>query len=154
MYNPNWNRWLRASVNKHFAAQLSAYNVFIEGMKRTRNDKDDFCEIRMDGPYFREVSKDYFEVYIEVNILVQTAITRSKNLYQHEDILGAASAAFTTIPVFKLGSNDGDDESQIGCLNLRSQPQDPVKVSDFGQIKAETELRQACVEGHYTIQLS
>jgi hypothetical protein len=153
MYNPNWNRWLRASVIKHFATELAIFNPHVEGVKRTDMCKDDFCEIRMDGPYFAEISKNVYDVTVEVNILIQTAMTRSKNLYTHEIIGGAVCAAFVTIPVFKLGQESGDDGTQIGCLQRMDQPQRPIKVNDFGQIEAATLLRQATVEGHYNIKL-
>jgi hypothetical protein len=153
MYNPNWNRWIRASVNKHFATALTTYNPIIEGVKRTDLSNTDICEIRMDGPYTQEISRNIFDITIEVNILIQTAITRSTNLYRHETTLGDVNAAFVSIDVFKLGDESGDDGSQIGCLTRKDSPQYPIRTSDFGQIESSLLLRQATVEARYNITL-
>lgn len=153
MYNPNWNKWLRASVNKHFTEKLSTYSPRIEGVKPIDMSLDDMCEIRMDGPYYSELNKNFFDIVLEVIILVQTAITPSKNLYKHDVTLGTVCESFTDIPVLKLGPDSGDDSSQIGCLTLVSAPQNSVRVIDYGQVEVASLVRQAVVKGQYRIQL-
>ena len=156
MFNRNWPRWLSASVNNHFS-QLEAEgtDVFYEGQVRQTAKWDDFIEVRMDGPFWRETTKNEFILKIEVNILTQHTIQPSKNLYKAQITDGRVGELLTTIAVYKLGSEVGDDESQIGCLTLISNPasRDWTKHNEFGQVEPKTKLRQKSVEAHYKIEL-
>jgi hypothetical protein len=127
---------------------------FIEGTSNRDLSKASYVEIRVDGPYFTERSKDDFLLTLEVNLLVQTVIDPSKNLYEHSATCGVCSGAMTTIPVYKLGNEVGDDLSQIGCLEREDEkPRDHVKVNNFGQIETDVKLQQSTVEAHYKIEL-
>lgn len=157
MFNRNWPRWLSASVNKHFSAlTLEDIPVFVEGQVRQTADLDDFVEIRMDGPFWRETTKNQFILRIEVNVLLQTTISPSKNLYTAHTLDGIIGEYMSTISVYKLGDEDGDDETKIGCLSLIANPasRDWTKHNEFGQIEPKTSLRQKSVEAHYQIELT
>lgn len=158
MYNSNWNRWIRASVNTHFYNNLppfvAADRIIVEGAPKGLLEDDTYIEIRMDGPKWREVSKNFFILKIEVNLLLTIIIGSAKNLYESETILGHVNTLVSTIPVFKLGGEVGDDGSQIGCLELKdSEPRDWTTTSDFGQIEPTLPIRQETVEAHYTIEI-
>lgn len=157
MYNRNWPRWFGASVNKHFKPMdpVEGIPVFFEGQVRQTFDLDDFIEVRMDGPYWRELNRNEFLLYIEVNILTQVNILPDKNLYRILTIDGIIAEYLTTIPVYKLGNEAGDDGSQIGCLTLVGNPalRDWSKRNEFGQIETKTPLRQTTTEAHYEIEL-
>ncbi len=59
-----------------------------------------------------------------------------------------------TVPVYKYGNGVGDDETQIGCLDLYTdKPRDRIMVHDFGQVETDVKLQQATVEGQYKIEL-
>jgi hypothetical protein len=157
MFNRNWPRWLSASVNTHFTplTELEGIDVFIEGSVRQTADWDNFIEVRMDGPYWRETTKNDFTLKIEVNILTQHTIRPNQNLYQAQITDGIVGEYLTTIPVYKLGGEEGDDETQVGCLTLESNPasRDWTKHNEFGQVETKTKLRQKSVEAHYHIEL-
>ncbi len=155
-YNANWNKWIVASVVKHFRAALVAASIenFIEGESDRDVTQSEYVEVRIDGPYSDERSKNDFKLTLEVNLLVQTVIAPSKNLYRHAELQGVCMAAMTTIPVYKLGPEVTDDLSQIGCLDLNTdEPRDHVKAHNFGQVETDIKLQQATVEGHYKIEL-
>lgn len=157
MYNRNWPRWFVASVNKHFKQMdpVEGVPVFVEGQVRQTSDWDDFIEVRMDGPYWKETTRNKYTLYIEVNILCQVNITPDKNLYTAPTIDGIVAEYLTTIPVYRLGNEAGDDGVQIGCLELVRNPalRDWNKRNEFGQVETKTPLRQTTTEAHYEIEL-
>jgi len=63
-------------------------------------------------------------------------------------------AMLEPIPIYKYGSNPGDDESLIGCLTLRKSRGDSIRLIHFGQISREDRIRQAAVDGRYEMYLS
>lgn len=157
--NPNWPRWIFASVSKHFAdaASVAGVPLFIEGQHRDTLELKDFFEMRMDGPTLREVSKGCWVLRIEINILVQSAMDDSNYHRIHQDV-GIVSAAFEkSIGVYKKGRNDPDpdDQSFLGCLKLiqNASTRDFLEINHFGQIDTKTKLIQATVEGHYNMLL-
>lgn len=151
--NPNWPRWIFATVSKHFADALTP--LFIEGQHRDTRELKDFFEMRLDGPTLREVSKGYWILRIEINILVQSAMD-DKNYHRIHQSVGNAAAAFdAVINVYKYGNNIQDDQSFVGCLRLlqNRETRDYLEINHFGQIDKKTKLMQATVEGHYQMEL-
>jgi hypothetical protein len=156
-YNPNWNKWLIASAYKHFEAVLEAAGVpyYIEGTSDRPLDNATQIEIRVDGPSAEEHTKNDFTLYIEVNLLVQTAINPGINIYTHAENQGLCASAITEIPVYKLGNDAGDDASQIGCLKpYMPEPRDRIHSHNYGQIETDVKLQHATVEGHFKIELT
>jgi len=153
--NANWSRWIFASVIQHFDARKADLFLYVEGEHRETEGKPNVMELRMDGPYTTEVSKNYFRVFIEVNVLIQTAVL-NVDLYQHRTNIGAAEAAFTnSILLYKLGGLAGDTGDLVGCLRLESdwRGRERVQTSDFGLVRPNTPVLQATIEGHYEIFL-
>ena len=151
--NPNWPRWIFASVSKHFADALTP--LFIEGQHRDTREFKDFFEMRVDGPTLREVSKGFWVFRLEINILVQSAMD-DKNYHRiHQDVGNAAAAFASAIDVFKKGNSPQDDQSYLGCLQLlqNRETRDFLEINHFGQIDVKTMLMQASVEGHYKMEL-
>jgi len=152
--NKNWPRWIFASVSKHFDANKDTLPLFIEGQYRNTRSEKDFLELRVDGPYFTEFSKGYWRAFIEINVLVQSAMDDSNFHRIHEDV-GIAAAAFSTIHVYKYGNGVDDDGTLLGCLKLVAdhRGKERIQINHFGQIGPSEGLMQACVEGHYEMFL-
>ena len=146
----NWPRWIFASVSKHFDDNKQGIPMYIEGQHRNTKDIKDFFELRMDGPQFTEISKNSWDIYVEINCLVQSAMDDTNYHRIHQNV-GIVAAAFTNIRIFKYGDGPGDDESLIGCLKLiqDKRKRHRLDIFHFGQIEVSTELVQATVEGHY-----
>jgi len=146
-------RWVFASVSKHFNAIATvAFPMFVEGQPRDTKDLDQFFELRMDGPWFTELSKNYWRIYFEVNILVSTTINET-NFHRIHSNVGVVAAKFTEIQVFKYGTGVNDDDSLFGCFKLLqdSRNREILKIFHFGQIDDTTKLTQASIEGHYEL---
>ena len=153
--NPNWPRWIFATVSKHFTDAAIAANIplFIEGQHRDTRKEKELFELRTDGPTLREVSKGCWVLRVEINILVHSTMD-DQNYHRIHQNVGIASAAFDkAIAVFKLGKNDPDpdDQSFLGCLQLiqNRETQDFLEINHFGQIELKSKIVQASVEGHF-----
>lgn len=153
----NWARWIFASVTKFFNEEIDI-DVFVEGMDRETEDLLDFAEIRVDGPWFNELSANYWKIRIEINILIQS-VMGDKNLHRFYDSIGTVNFAFQkSIFVYKYADIDGQngDGSVLGCFKLAIDRYDRenIKTSNFGQIDKNVKLQQATVEAHYEMFLS
>jgi hypothetical protein len=146
-------RWITASIKHHLERNFltEGLYLYVEGDDRLTNDKREYLELRIDGPYVKpNGSKGEYCAYVEVNIL--SNVTRKEEEgYNRENIQGVILHMLAyDICVYKMG-NVGkktiDDESQFGILQLI--PSDQIKLSDFGMIDPNTEVYQAVGEAHY-----
>ena len=145
-------KWVFLSAAKHFTGSISGIDVFVEGTERDTRDKDDWIEIRIDGPDVSEVSKDCYLIESEINLLVATHMDLTSPARHHINI-GKATSAFQNFEIFKYGEDAEDDESSVGSFIL--EPHDrtrgKIKVSNMGQIDPDLTLLQATVEGHFKL---
>jgi hypothetical protein len=150
--NPNWTRWIVASINKHFADIIKPdLDLYIEGTDRRTGQEQNYAELRHDGPRCTELSKGYWHIDVVVDILVVSK-TNDQDIYTLERNLGLVQSAFTEdIPVFKYGDDPSD---QLGCLTLCPRPDEPIRTNNFGQVENDTRLRQASVDACYRMNLS
>lgn len=155
--NANWDRWIFASISKHFVDTLAATaEVFIEGQKRGTRKMEQWFEVRVDGPNYTEITKGEFKIYVEINILC-ACIVKDTSIHNIRTLAGkAASEMDTSIFVYKYGTGVEDDDSLLGCLTIvsDSRGKERIQTSHFGQIGPNTELIQATVEGHYKMELA
>jgi hypothetical protein len=129
--------------------------MFLEGTHRATEDQKDFIELRMDGPYLTELSKGYWKAYVEVNVLLQSAIDDA-NFHRIWTNIGIVAVAFTSIPIYKYGNGPEDDDSLFGCMELLHDVREKQKtqISYFGKIAPSAEVQQATVEGHYELRVT
>lgn len=152
-YDPNWPRWFQASVAKHFktVANTNSYSSLVEELEeRTAafQESPQRVEIKINGPFAKEVSKDYWRFEVDVYVLISSHMDGAlDNAYRGTTMAGImAEAAATTIPVNKLGNGVDDDQSLIGCLTLRRGNDESIKVFHFGEIDPVNRLRQLGVD--------
>lgn len=152
--NTNWARWIFASVSKHFDDRKGALPLYIEGQHRDTKDIKDFMELRMDGPFITELSRNYFRLFIEINVLVQSALDDT-NYHRIHGNVGLVASIFTAIEIFKFGTGVDDDDTQLECMRLiqDSPSNERIQINHFGQIEPDIELIQSTVEGHYEMFL-
>lgn len=152
-YDPNWPRWVQASVGDYFKsiAIANSYKSLIEEIDERTTDFMESplrAEIRINGPAIVEVSKGYYNFEVDVNILISSYMDgQLDNAYDGTTMAGIfAQAASDSIPVFKYGNGPDDDQSLIGCLTLRRGRTESVKVFHFGEIDKTSRLRQLAVD--------
>ena len=152
--NEHWPRWIFASISKHFDANRGSLKLHIEGQYRDTRSEQDFIELRLNGPEFTELSKNYWRIRVRVNVLVQS-VKNETNFHRIHTNVGIVVKAFDTINIKKYGDGVDDDDSLLGCLKLVQEPGDePVAVHHFGQVDPSTQLVQAAVEGLYEMHLT
>ena len=151
----NVPRWIAASVAKHFDTILSDLDVYIEGQEMPLDTDASRVEVRIDGPWYREVSKNVVQVRSEINVLVMIPKSET-NLYEIYTQTGKVADAFTNIPIYKYGNEAGDDESYYGCFKILplDDLRERVEIAHFGQIDPTIKLLQATVEGHFEMMIN
>jgi len=151
--DPNWDRWIFASVSDHFVNRTS-YPVYIEGQHRETNELESFIELRIDGPYYTEYSKGYWRVYVEINVMCQH-IKNNTEWHAIRRLAGHVATIFEPcIRVYKYGNGPSDDQTLLDSLIRMDSKRERIQTSHFGQIEPRTEVEQATVEAHYEMMLS
>lgn len=148
--NPNWAKWIYSSIYRHFYNELNATaDVFLEGQHKDLDDKTEWFELRVDGPFYTQSSKGQFMVDCEINVL--TTIKMASNAYRIQTLTGIVAAAFDyCIPLYQ---NPKTSTNQFGILRMKSGRNDNIITSIFGQVNNNTEVIQASVESHYRTEL-
>jgi len=147
----DWTRWIRSSVIKHFEAARQGVHMYVEGRDRLSEEPKTRLELRIDGPNGKELSANYWQLYIEVNILISVVRSES-DAYAAERVIGIAQSAFTRTIVAKTYGETTPAE-YLGCLTLRTDGREGIITSEFGLINSSQGLRQITVEGHYRMEL-
>jgi hypothetical protein len=165
MANPNWPRWIFASLAdcmKQVAVSLNL-PVLVETIdERTEAfmRAGDRVEIRITGPFVKELSNNYFQAFADVNVLLTSRFDSRRNAYDILKYAGTFQQAMDKpIPVMNYGSEPGDfveDDPTtlvtVGCLLPKFGQ--AARVLDFGQIDVVDRLRQVEVEDRYMAELS
>ena len=152
--NPDWYRWIVASISKHFDSYKGTYFLYIEGDERDTDDIADFAELRTDGPFISQPCKGVKYLDIEINLLIQSAMDQ-EDLYAGVRAVGQFATGFTqVIKVFKFGNGVNDDDSLLGCLRTRAKRyEDTIDIGNFGIVHQDTKLTQYTIEGNYRLEL-
>jgi len=116
-----------------------AIPVFFEETQ-PENVGSEVLEIRLDGPFIREIANKQYIVTVEVDLLLTTPIY--DNIYTRAQMLGiCAEALRTDIPLL-----DGDNE-QIGCLST-SIPfggASKIETVNYGKVHKDRRLLHSAV---------
>ncbi len=156
--NPNWTKWIIASITKHFHDRLqtiSGIHTHDPGSYYRLNNRDsEFCEVRVDGPRFKEISKGYFSSYVEINIFISIDMDKG-DMLRMPTLMGTVQNAMTQpIVIYRLGNGCDDDKSKVCCLTLidSANKKEAVETNNFGQIDPNVPLHQAACEAHYELE--
>jgi hypothetical protein len=158
----NWARWIFASLATYLK-QVAVDNrlaVMVEGLDERSTEfmhASDRVEIRITGPFIREVSHDYWRLNVDANVLVTSRFDGpdAKTRYTFTQIAGIFQAAMeAAIAVYRYGNQPGDDETLVGCLSPLAGRHDAVKVFHFGQVNSASGLRQSMVDAKYVMDLT
>lgn len=153
MTRNDWARYVFASIAYYFKEIAGDLNlpVLVEGLdERTETfmGASDRIEIRITGPYERELSKDYFNLLVDTSILLVSRFDR-KNPYDLMLNAGVfAGGMFESIPVWNFGNQPGDyielepsTQIQLGCLSF--QQGRGVEILHHGQVSPVEKIRMS-----------
>jgi len=103
--NPNWHRWIYASIAKHVAALVASPIVFDFGGKRmaTWEQSTHRAEVTISGPVTTRFSRTAWAVEVDVFVVVSSDL--SANNYAHVDVTGdVANALDECLTVMDYGA--------------------------------------------------
>lgn len=160
--NANWARWIYASLADYLkeVADDASLPIFVESLDdrgTAFQEATDRAEIRINGPFTNELSRGYYKILVDANVLVSSRYDgKTKNGYELTRILGLFHEAMdSVIPVFKHGLQPGDDsEAQLGCLSPKAGKNENVRVLHFGQIDRTDRVKQGAVDARYIMYLN
>lgn len=156
----NLARWTMSSIAVYFktVADTLSLTFFVEGIdERDPNTmRVEHAELRVNGPLVCEVSKGYWRVHIDINILLTDYMDMStESAYDINQWGGEFLAAMLDpIPIYRFGDGGNDDDSLVGCLITRKGLSEPARLVHFGQISKEDRIRQAAVDGRFEMYLT
>jgi len=158
--NPNWARWIFASIAKTLNAVADANSIeaIVEGIDDETDvftEATDHVEIRISGPFTKEMSGEY-RIQMDVNVIL-TSRFDGKQKSRHSILTNSGlfhSAMDQAILIYKYGSAVGDDDSYLGCLVPRSGKNDTVRVIHFGKVDPTDKIKQSVVDARYEMYLS
>lgn len=152
----HWQRWIHSSIATHFKEGGKPHSVpfYLETESRGGRPNHDQVEIRWDGPSADESTKNHWRLDIEVNLLISTLVD-GNNPFRHQQVQGLVQSLFpSALPVYKYGEVPGfDDQTLLGCLQLRREDREAIVTSYFGKIDADISIEQSTVEAHYRMFL-
>jgi hypothetical protein len=169
--NPNWVRWLFASVASYLkdVADDAGVPFFLEGMQaRDKNlmQAKERAEVRISGPFTEEISRSCYRATMNVNVLLTGVLDVKENSYGIIITAGIFHQAMDApIPVWNYGgqpgdfdASDPDSQSFLGCLTPRSirstnTNTSSVRVVQLGQIPTNNMLRQLMLDASYEMLL-
>lgn len=156
----NLARWIFASIAFHFKSVASGLSLpyLVEGIDERNDDtmRADHVECRVTGPFIKETSNNWFMVDVGVNFLLtkQMAIAGA-DAYDIVRWTGKfQSVMLEPIPIYKYGPGVGDDDSLIGCLIVKKNRNEAVRIYHFGEISKDDRLRQSEVDALYGMDLT
>jgi hypothetical protein len=119
-------------------------------------DATDRVEIRISGPFTRDLSNDYYELAVDANALFVSRYEDGKNKYDILNVIGIFQAAMDApIPIFTFGNQPGDDGTVcIGVMEPRKNRGEAVRVMHFGQADLTNRIKQSLVDARYLLYLS
>lgn len=156
--NPNWGRWIAASVTNQFSEDFaeSGYKIYVDGqiLKESTSEKGQI-DLRIDGPsYSREPSRGYFVLGgITINAHVQ--VYNSEDLWEERRISGLLEEWLGKDRcIYRHGTGIYDDLTFVGSLVYQARGRlDGVKTHHFGKEENDN-IEQLSVEASYNMYLS
>lgn len=152
--NANWSRWILASIYTHFNNSNLGLPLRFAGLPLTYNTDEsaNHFELRVQGPHFTELSKDYWEIRVLVNVYLE--LKTSTDLYLLQKYFGTLQSAFKVIQIKKYGNLSLiDDSTTITCINIVGGNQ-TIRTTDFGQFGPDKKLRGGTVEADFLGSIS
>lgn len=158
MTNPDWPRWFFASASKKFKDMADALNpvvsLTVEGDDRDNTNILEYFELRTNGPYFKQETRNHWCAELEINIFCAAKRSQLEGFHRIHTLAGFAAAGFTNeLIVRKYGAGPADDQSILTCLVLQDVGGQTVRITHFGSIGPDLVEMQATVEGTYRGQL-
>lgn len=152
-------RWTAASVAKHFDDNKGSFPLLIDLVDKTTINAPDsvdqlpaYAELRISGPDIRKLQgMTYYLLNVNIICVVKADDIDTHLIYRMADQF--AEAASKCIHVYRFGDSIEDDDSFIGCYDLRSDLVEPLRVNHLTPLDIHTRLCQSTVDGRYRMEV-
>jgi len=144
-------RWVRSSIAQYFYGIASSNSItfFVDGVDEPSSAtmQTAHAELRVQGPYVKNVSKDVWKITCDINIFLSVPLQMSStNAYAIDDWGGIFMEAMENpINVYRYG--DGD--TFLGCLRVKLDGRNEIGYFSFGEAGNDTRIRQAEVDASF-----
>ena len=145
-------RWTMASMADHFVNTVNASispapPISVTGYTLNAFETQDHVEMRMIGPHVDDASGGGFAQYeLGLSFLFTFRQDGVKDMFTIDRWLGVyADALRKPLDVYKRGDGVGDDESLVGCFQLRKNSRDLIRVDRYGFMDSNVHVQQATV---------
>jgi hypothetical protein len=151
----NLARWIFQSIVVHFQSTASGLSLpyYVEGIDEMDDDvqRANHVELRITGPTIKEVSNGYFTVDVAINLLFTKQMeTQDADVFDLQQWTGEfASVMLDPVPIYKKGTGADDDDSLIGCLEVKKSDNEAVRVWHFGRLDKDTRVNQSVCDALY-----
>lgn len=173
MINPNWARWVKASVYQHFASLnrtdplalkiktngvVGMIPIHFEGDARNRDNREgqdtaSYLEVKIDGPSIRELTDGEFRLEVMIHQVI-LAVEDLDDIYLYDRIKGLAMAMHEDFLLYRLGEGADDDGLAFGCLKFRQDSKCPLETHDYGRVDQGTRMYQGTITGCYRADIT
>lgn len=156
----NLARWIFQSIAVHFQSTASGLSLpyYVEGIDEMDDDvmRADHVELRVTGPTLKEVSNGYFTVDVVINFLFTKLMSaRDADAYDLIQWTGEfANVMLNPVPIYKKGTKAGDDNTLVGCLDVKKGSNEAVRIWHFGRLDKETRVNQSVCDALYGMDYS
>ena len=149
MLNPNLNRWIYASVVKHFmlAAEEASIPLYIDRYDRNTS----WVELRFIGPSINQLSRSTYLILCSVDLMLTAFV--EKDQYLMSRMTGAFAAAYMDICVYKYGDSLEDDHGLVSELKLTPRNNNRINIINFGLIQQDTHMQRSVMSSDYEMLL-
>jgi hypothetical protein len=148
-----WPRWIFASIAKYFKDVAKDTNlvVLIEHLDERVEElmaASDTMEVRITGPYIKQLASGEYNVQVAVNILFTSRYDGvAKNAYKVLDNVGIIVAAMKG-PISVYNSIN----TFLGCLTIPQRQS--IMADNYGQIDTSDRVKATEVEVKYQMILT
>ncbi len=147
-------RWIKTSINKYFDDGKGSFTLILEGDPTPETAS--WCELRLNGPRYHEISKDFYRAELEINLAFNLKQGSTSNLYQLEEMVGhfrTLCEGQIQIKKFK------DGEVLINCLRLRDNVSNPIEVVPWGEVNVQgasgpVRVFLTSIDGYYRLEIN
>jgi len=142
----NVTKWIFASIAKHFS---SIPNLYVTGTHRDTSNQKEWVELKIDGPYIKHLSKDYYQLNIEIDAQIYT-VQDPNYAFNNLELQGKVLELFTEcIRIYKLGNKPEDTGDFVFNIVMDDRDKHMLDVSNFGPIDTDIKMVVSDIEGHY-----
>ncbi len=140
----NWNRWIFASIYKHFDDRRQGVALYLGPYKE---DKE-WAELRIGGPYISEYTRGCFKLDVNIDIMISCFV--DDDVYRQQRVSGIFSSAFTAICIYRYGDGDQDDSSLLGTLQIYNVP---INVINYGLVLPSNQFQRSTIDSDFSMYL-